>query len=64
LLELLKTFYEAVGARAHPRIWLITVFMLSGTIFTVLWWAIGKQYEADHAGSVGMLVEKGKGVII
>jgi regulator of protease activity HflC (stomatin/prohibitin superfamily) len=58
LLELLKTFYEAVGAPAHPRIWLITVFMLSGAIFTVLWWAIGKQYEADHAEDLKVTAEE------
>jgi hypothetical protein len=48
-IEPLKTFYEAVGAPAHPKTWLIIVFILSGTIFTVLSWAIGKEYKADHA---------------
>jgi hypothetical protein len=49
LLDLLKTFYEAVGAPAHPRIWLAIVFLVSGASVSALWWAIGKQYEEEHS---------------
>ena len=43
-MEWLKLFYEHFGA-SHPKLSTIAVFIIFGTFFALLWFAIGKSYE-------------------